>query len=112
MKNSLISAAAVAFAVGLAACVSQYKQEAKQEQQAKMMPVNCATAQADIDTLKAEKASTAQRAAAGVTAVFPIGLVAGLVTGTESTKGQVAIGDYNQALDRAIDRIKTTCNIQ
>ncbi len=110
MSKIIVATAALAF--GLVGCVSQYKQEAKQEQQAKTMPVNCATAQADIATLQSEKASTAQRAAAGVTAVFPIGLVAGLVTGTEKEKGQVAIGDYNKALDQAIDRIKTTCNIQ
>ncbi|HEV8018895.1 MAG TPA: hypothetical protein VGP32_10095 [Steroidobacteraceae bacterium] len=109
---SKIIIATAALAIGLAGCVSQYKQEAKEEQQAKTMPVNCATAQADLATLQAEKASNAQRAAAGVTAVVPIGLVVGLVTGTEKEKGQVALGDYNKAIDKAIDRIKTTCNIQ
>jgi hypothetical protein len=108
---SKIIIATAALAIGLIGCASQYKQEAKQEQQAKMTPVNCATGQADIATLQAEKANNAQRAAAGVSAVLPIGLVAGLVTGTENEKGQVALGDYNKAIDRAIDRIKTTCNI-
>jgi len=102
-------------ALGLAAilggCASEYKKDAMQEQQAKTMPVNCATAEGDLRVLQSEKVTTAQQAAAGVGAITPIGLVGGLVTKTEGEKAQVANGDYNKALDAKIAEIKTTCNI-
>ncbi len=101
----------VALLVGVTGCVSEYKKEGKEEQAAKVMPVNCKTAQGDIRMLTNEKANVAKEAAAGVTAIVPIGLVVGLVTGTEGDKFQVATGDYDKALDGAITRIKTTCNI-
>jgi hypothetical protein len=110
MKTMIVIAAA-GLTIGLVGCASQYKQEAKQEQQAKTMPVNCATAQGDIATLQAEKVSAAKQAAAGVGAIAPVGAVAGLLTGTEGEKGQIATGDYNMALDQAITRIKSTCGI-
>jgi hypothetical protein len=101
----------VALLIGLCGCVSEYKKEGKEEQAAKVMPVNCKTAEGDIRMLTAEKVNVAKEAAAGVTAIVPVGLVAGLVTGTEGDKFQVATGEYDKALDGAIKRIKTTCNI-
>lgn len=101
----------VALLIGLTGCASEYKKEAKEEQAAKTMPVNCATAQADLKTLNSEKVNAAQQAAAGVSTIAPIGLVAGLVTGTEGEKAQITTGEYNKVLDQAITRIKTTCNI-
>ncbi|SPE23017.1 conserved exported hypothetical protein [Burkholderiales bacterium] len=98
-------------AVILGGCASEYKKEAAQEQQAKTMPVYCATADGDLRMLQSEKVSVSKEAAAGVTAVAPIGLVAGLFTHTEGEKFQVATGDYNKALDTKIAEIKTTCNI-
>ncbi len=110
MKSTIIIAT-VGLAIGLLGCASQYKQEAKQEQQAKTMPVNCATAQGDIAMLQSEKVRASQQAAAGVSAIAPIGAVAGFLTGTEGEKAQLATGDYNKALDQAIARIKSTCGI-
>ena len=110
MKNLVIVATA-GLALGLVGCASEYKQEAKQEQAAKNMPVNCATAQGDIAMLKSEKESAAKQAAAGVSAFTPVGAVAGLLSGTEGEKAQIASGDYNKALEQAITRIKTTCGI-
>jgi outer membrane lipoprotein SlyB len=110
MKRSIVIVTA-GLAISLFGCASQYKQEAKQEQQAKTMPVNCATAQGDIAKLQSEKVRASQEAAAGVSAIAPIGAVAGLLTGTEGEKAQLATGDYNKALDQAIARIKTTCGI-
>ncbi len=101
----------VALLVGLTGCVSEYKKEEKEEKSAKTMPVNCATAEGDIRSLNAEKANAAKEAAAGVTAIVPVGLVVGLVTGTEGQKIQLADGSYDKALNAAITRIKTTCNI-
>jgi hypothetical protein len=115
VNRTIIVAATASLAISLPGCTSQYKKEAKQEQQAQQIqtqPVNCATAQSDLQTLQNEKVNTAKQAEAGASAILPIGLVAGLVTGTENEKGQVAIGDYNKAIDKAIAHIKASCNIQ
>ncbi len=73
--------------------------------------MNCATAEGDLRTLQAEKASTAKEIESGVTAITPIGLVAGAATGTEKAKMQVASGDYNKMIDQKIAQIKSTCGI-
>jgi outer membrane murein-binding lipoprotein Lpp len=84
-------------------------QEKKNEASAQAMPVNCATAEGDIRVLNSEKASTASKIGNGISMVAPIGLVAGLVTGTEKTKYQVSTGEYNKALDTKIAQIKAAC---
>ena len=84
-------------------------QEKKNEAAAQAMPVNCATAPGDLRMLNSEKASTASKIGNGISMVAPIGLVAGLVTGTEKTKYQVSTGEYNKALDTKIAEIKAAC---
>jgi hypothetical protein len=84
-------------------------QEKKNEAAAQSMPVNCATAPGDLRMLNSEKASTASKIGNGISMVAPIGLVAGLVTGTEKTKYQVSTGEYNKALDTKIAEIKAAC---
>ena len=74
--------------------------------------MNCATAESDLKTLQSEKVSTAKQIEDGVTAITPIGLVAGAATGTEKGKLQIASGDYNQMIDQKIVQIKSTCGIQ
>ncbi len=75
-------------------------------------PINCATAEGDIRMLEHEKAHVAQEVAEGVTAIFPAGLVLGVVTGTEKTKVKVAIGDYNKMIDKRIAEIKEKCGVE
>jgi hypothetical protein len=101
--------ALVACALLLGACAWQMK---KQEQSAKALPVNCATAEADVRVLRSEKAHVAQQIAMGVTAIVPIGLVIGLVTFTEGEKIEVATGEYNKALDQKIAEIQTQCGVK
>ena len=111
-KTSVLT---VTLLIGLAGCASEYKTEAKEETAAKKeatAPVNCKTAEGDLRVLNSEKVNAAQQAAAGVSTIAPIGIVAGLVTGTEGEKAQVTTGEYNKALDAAIAHIKTTCHIQ
>jgi hypothetical protein len=97
-------------ALGLAAlvvgCAAQQK---KTEERAKELPINCATSEGDIRELQNEKVNLAQQIGAGVTMVAPIGLVLGLVQGTQGTKWRVTTGDYNKALDTKIAEIKQTC---
>jgi hypothetical protein len=94
----------------LAACAFQQK---KVEQQlAQPAAINCKTANGDIRLLQSEKSHVVQQIAEGATAIYPASLVVGLVTGTESTKLDVAIGDYNKKIDARIAEIQQTCGIQ
>jgi hypothetical protein len=100
------------FAIGLAAMLGGCAmQEKKNAQAAQAMPVNCPTAEGDIRVLQGEKASTAAKIGNGVSMVVPIGLVVGVVTGTEKTKYQVSTGEYNKMIDTKIAEIKTTCGV-
>ena len=92
----------------LPACAFQQK---KVEEEMKQ-PINCATAEGDIRMLQHEKAHVAEQIAEGVTAIYPAGLVIGLVTGTEKEKMRVATGKYNKMIDERIAEIKSQCGVQ
>ncbi len=97
--------AAAAFV--LAGCAAQEKQTLQSLQQ----PINCATAEGDIRVLQSEKTHVGQQVASGVAAISPAGIVMGALTGTETTKLQVATGDYNNQIDLRIAAIKSTCGV-
>jgi hypothetical protein len=106
-KSNLFGAGLFAFGlVVLSGCAMQEKKEATAAQ---AMPVNCAQAPGDLRVLNSEKASTASKIGNGVSMIAPIGLVEGLVTGTEKTKYEVSTGEYNKALDTKIAQIKAAC---
>jgi hypothetical protein len=106
MNPKMLLALVVVLAAG---CQGPNVQEVQQQEAA---PVNCATAEGDLRVLQSEKISTAKQIADGVTAITPIGLVAGAATGTEKGKLQMASGDYNKAIDQKIAQIKSTCGVQ
>ncbi len=110
-RHPLVSgiAASVVLALLLSGCATKLK---KEEKAAEQMPVNCATADGDIRLLRSEKAHVAEQIALGVTAIYPAGLIVGLLTGTEGTKLQVATGEYNKKLDEKIAQIQSECGIQ
>jgi hypothetical protein len=96
--------------IGLAILTGGCEMQAKKtEARVKDMPVNCEAAPGDLRMLDEEKKSTAARTSAGVRSVVPIGLVAGLVSGTAGTKYRIATGKYNQMLDDKIAEIKQAC---
>jgi hypothetical protein len=94
---------------GPSGCAMQQKKEEQALKQAP--PVNCATADGDLRLLQHEKANLAERIGEGVTAIYPAGLVVGLLTGTEGTKIRVATGEYDKMIDQRISEIKTACNL-
>ena len=47
-----------------------------------------------------------------MTAIYPAGLVIGLLTGTEGTKLKVASGEYNGMIDKKIAEIRAACGVQ
>jgi len=108
-------ASALGICVGVAAatslgCAMEQKQVASQLSQ--NTPINCATAPGDLRVLQSEKANVAERVAEGVTAIYPAGLVMGLITGTEGTKLKVAAGDYDDMIDKRIAEIQQTCGVR
>jgi hypothetical protein len=106
MKISMFGAWVLGLVTVVGGCSIQDKKTA---QTVKEMPVNCATADGDLRMLDSEKKTTMQRISSGVRMVVPVGLVAGVVTGTEGTKYQVATGKYNDMLDAKIAEIKQAC---
>ena len=94
------------------ACAFEQKKVEKELAASSSSPINCATADGDLRVLQSEKANVAQRIAEGVTAIYPAGLVLGVVTGTEGTKLKVAVGDYDKQIDQRMAEIKSTCNVQ
>ena len=107
MNRGILAALVIVVAAG---CQSQPNVQQVEKQVA--APVNCATAEGDLRSLQSEKVSTAKAIADGVTAITPIGLVAGAATGQEKNKLQIASGKYNEMIDQKIVQIKTTCGIQ
>lgn len=92
----------------ISGCASQDK-ELKASTSA---PVNCATARGDLKVLRSEKADVAKQIAAGVSAVFPIGLVVNLIAGTEGTEYKIAVGEYNNLIDQKVADIQLQCGVQ
>jgi len=105
------AALALAACVGISVTSCAAKHEKKVVQELKQ-PIHCATAEGDLRALGHEKTHVAQQIAAGVSAVVPIGLVVGVVTGTEKTKFEVATGEYNKMIDKKIAEIKATCGVK
>ena len=110
MRMALAGSLALATLLGLPlGCAMQQKKVEKQVTSG--APVDCRTAEGDLRMLRNEKAHVAERIAAGVTAIVPVGLVIGVVTGTEGTKLRVAIGEYDKKIDARIAEIQRTCGI-
>ncbi len=90
------------------ACARSIPEDVKAEM---ARPVDCSTAEQDIATLEAEKASAAQRVSAGARSIIPIGAVAGLLRGDTKDRAAVASGKYNEQLDAKIAEIKQKCGL-
>ena len=87
------------------------KQKKVEKQVTSGAPVNCSTAEGDLRVLKSEKAHVAARVVEGATAITPAGIVLGILTGTETTKLKVAVGEYNTQIDARIAQIEADCGV-
>lgn len=79
-------------------------------------PIDCSTAQDDIQTLVHEHKSTDERIAKGAFSIMPIGIVLNeskkaTESSTEKQK-EMDIKQYNLKIDERITEIKKACNIQ
>lgn len=108
MRKIGITALVICILFSVGSCAMKQKKAIEELKQ----PVNCATAEADLRVLRQEKAHVAERIAEGAMVIVPIGLVIGIVAGTEGTKVEVATGKYNQMIDEKIAEIKATCGVE
>lgn len=106
MKKTSMILLVMFLSVSFLACAKNYDKKQKELQH---MPINCATAEGDIRALESEKAHVAEQVAMGVTAIVPIGLVVGILTGTEDDKIKIATGEYDEMIDKKIAEIKSQC---
>jgi hypothetical protein len=72
-------------------------------------PVNCVTARRDIAYLEEHKASVAKQVVSGARAIIPFSAAAGVVTGDEQDRAEVATGMYNDRIDAKIAEITRRC---
>ena len=89
----------------LTACVST------EEKRQLSKSVNCATAEGDLRVLQSEKDHVAERIVAGASAIMPAGAVLGILTGTEDDKFEIALGEYNDRIDKKMADIRRTCGL-
>jgi len=108
MKKLMIAVLVLSLVMTMASCAMQQKKVEKEMTQ----PINCATAEGDLRALEKEKAHVGEQIAEGVTAIVPMSLVVGVLTGTEGTKMEVATGEYNKMIDKRIAEIKAKCGVQ
>lgn len=74
-------------------------------------PINCSTAEADIQTLEEEKRGALNRMKNGVQSLAPASAAIRLLGGNYRSGAQVATGKYNKDLEAKIAEIKATCNM-
>lgn len=74
---------------------------------------DCSRAVDDISALQHEKKHTQERKVKGVLSIMPIGIAVNAASdmGSSGSDQEMQIDDYNKQLDKRIDEIKSTCNI-
>jgi hypothetical protein len=74
---------------------------------------DCTNADDDMARLQREKDSTFARAARGITAILPIGIVVHTMKGNEiQSLDELTTDEHNRRLDRRIAQIMEHCKLQ
>lgn len=71
--------------------------------------INCATARQDIESLRMEKTTTAEKLANGIASVLPTSVIFNLLTGEFSSRKAIATGEFDEMLYMKIDSIEKQC---
>lgn len=74
--------------------------------------INCDYAEGDIRALKNEKTTVSEQMATGLTTIVPVGLVVNTVEGQTGSNASVAVGSYNEMLDKKIAEIQAKCGVK
>ncbi len=74
-------------------------------------PVNCETAEQDLQLLAAERERAENSTATSLTALSPVGAMIGMAKGTQDEKLEILSGDYIEKIDQKTAEIKATCNL-
>jgi hypothetical protein len=72
-------------------------------------PIDCSTAKQDVATLEDARASVAKEVVSGARGIIPFTAAAGVVTGDEQDRAEVATGVYNDQIDAKVAAIKRKC---
>ena len=107
MQNVGTALVAISLLFGFG-CARSIPEEVKAEM---AKPVDCSTAEQDIATLEAEKASAAHQVPAGARSIAPIAAVASLLCADTKDRAAVASGKYNEQLDAKIAEISQKCGL-
>lgn len=75
-------------------------------------PVDCITAETDIQILENEKVSSEDQMKSGVKMFVPASAAKAILKGQYIDRGMVATGQYNEDIERKIKEIKATCGIK
>lgn len=94
-----------------AACAIPVEAQSNDVSEIENAPVNCETAEHDLQVLAEAKADANNQMAKGVSAITPGGAVLGILTGTEDEKLDMLSGDYIAKIDQKTEEIKATCGL-
>lgn len=116
MKTALLSSIIPAMLVlaSLSGCanrtnLSPMPSIAPEAKEALDAPVDCGTAERDIQVLESEKASVGKQILSGVRAVVPFSAAAGILMGDYRDRAEVATGKYNEDIEAKIAEIRRKC---
>jgi hypothetical protein len=112
----IVTVSLLVLSISLTACFNRTNNSPRpsisdEERASLEKPINCATAKKDIATLEDEKASVGRQIVAGVRSVVPFAAASGALLGDYQDRTEVATGEYNDALERKIQQIKSVCGV-
>lgn len=107
MQNHLLVFTLVVFISGCAPAVKRHEiAEVQLNQQ-----INCTTEKEDIESLKQEKSSTAEKLVNGIASILPTSIIFNLLAGEFTSRKATATGEFDQTLYMKIDDIEQKCAI-
>lgn len=111
MRNSSSPFLAAVLTTTLALPASAQTSQSEQVEQIENAPVNCETAEQDLQLLASERARAEDAGVTSLTALSPVGALIGMAQGTEDEKLEILSGDYIEKIDQKTAEIKSTCNL-
>lgn len=102
---------AVACALAIVALVTGCGQKYQKVEDSYSKPINCSTAQADIQWLQSNKVDKTTEAVEGAKFALPTTILMGAITGTGGAQYEVGTGEFNRKIDERIADIREQCKL-